>query len=79
MNLKRTKLPGVAVYRGGVQNTKSHFLRQEQPYPNPTDTVVFNYFCYKGVAGIIFPTQVIEQRRSNHWTTLKRNKGTWTK
>jgi hypothetical protein len=39
----------------------------------------FFYFCYKGVAGIVLPAQVVEQRRSSHWKTLKRNKGTWTK
>ena len=36
-------------------------------------------FCHKGVAGIIIPTQVIEQKRSTHWKTLNRNKGMWTK
>ena len=51
---------------------------QEQPYPNSKDTVAFIYFCYNGVAGIIIPTQIIEQRRSLHWEKLKRNKGTWT-
>ena len=49
---------------------ESHRLRQEQPYPNSKDTVAFIYFCYNGVAGIIIPTQIIEQRRSLHWKNL---------
>ena len=66
-------LPFIGYGRTGAE---SHTFRQKQPYPNSKDTVVFNYFCYKGVAGIVIPTQVVEQRRSLHWKTLKRNKGT---
>ena len=62
-----------------MQEFEPLHLRQEQPYPNSKDTVAFIYFCYNGVAGIIIPTQIIEQRRSIHWKTLKRNRGTWTK
>ncbi len=69
--------------RGGLENRlgsrprgfESLALRQEQPHSN----MWLLYFCYKGVAGIIFPTQVVEQRRSTHWKTLKRNKGIWKK
>ena len=53
----------------------THTLRQEQPHSN----MWLLYFCHKGVAGIVIPTQVVEQRRSSHWKTLKRDKGTWTK
>jgi len=38
------------------------------------------YFCYKGIAGIVVPTQMVEPKRSNHWMTLKRDEeGNWTK
>ena len=61
--------------RQRARGFESHSLRQEQPHSN----MWLLYFCHKGVAGIVIPTQVVEQRRSSHWKTLKRDKGTWTK
>lgn len=38
------------------------------------------YFCFRGIAGIIFPTQIIEAPPPTNWMTQKRNKyGNWTK
>ena len=64
-----------SVYTETYRRFKSCSLRQEQPHSN----MWLLYFCHKGVAGIVIPTQVVEQRRSSHWKTLKRDKGTWTK
>ena len=38
------------------------------------------YFCFRGIAGIIFPTQIIEAPTPTFWMTQKRDKyGNWTK
>ena len=71
-----TTIP-LAIYKAHCAQSEGGAVshRQEQPHSN----MWLLYFCHKGVAGIVIPTQVVEQRRSSHWKTLKRDKGTWTK
>ena len=89
----RDKIAGVAnkeTYRRGrteldsksscpltrARGFESHRLRQEEPYSN----VRFFYFCHKGVAGIVFPTQRVLPKPTQNYLWLNRDKnGTWIK
>ena len=48
-------------------------LRQEQSHSNSNVGVRFFYFCIKGVAGFVVPTQKIEYTQT-HYLNQKRNK-----
>ena len=55
---------------------KSLFLRQCRSHSKMRPT----YFCFRDIAGIIFPTQIIEAPPPTNWMTQKRDKyGNWTK
>ena len=47
--------------------------RQEQSHSNTNVGVRFFYFCIKGVAGFVVPTQKIEYTQT-HYLNQKRNK-----
>ena len=47
-------------------------VRQEQSHSNSIVGVRFFYFCIKGVAGFVVPTQKIEYTQT-HYLTQKRN------
>ena len=52
--------------------TKMPALRQEQSHSNSIVGVRFFYFCIKGVAGFVVPTQKIEYTQT-HYLPQKRN------
>lgn len=51
---------------------KTLAFRQEQSHSNSIVGVRFFYFCIKGVAGFVVPTQKIEYTQT-HYLTQKRN------
>ena len=50
-----------------------HTLRQEQSHSNTNVGVRFFYFCIKGVAGFVVPTQKTEYTQT-HYLNQKQNK-----
>ena len=52
---------------------ESLLLRQSESHSNSNVGVRFFYFCIKGVAGFVVPTQKIEYTQT-HYLNQKRNK-----
>ncbi|MBQ9792764.1 MAG: hypothetical protein IJW32_03370 [Clostridia bacterium] len=59
-----------------MREFESRLLRQEEPYSN----IRFFYFCIKGVAGFVVPTQKVQPKQSMHYLNIKRDEhGNWIK
>ena len=58
----------------------THLSRQGQSHSNSNVGVRFLYFCIKGIAGIVVPTQIVKPKQSFHYLNIKRDEhGNWVK